>query len=386
MRRGLVRGLAAFLVVLGCLLVPVAATAWWTKGTVSDSDRFVSTVAPVATDPAVQQLVEDQLVGQVMAWVDEQQVAKRSIEALVDQGVSPRVAASLALLAEPLRDRLEQRVQRAAERVVESEEFVTALEGSLGSVHEQLVAIVLEEGDDADLITASDDGTLRLSMATLTNTVRAQLVEAGVEGAERLPEVTATIPIAKVEQLVTIRKGYRVLDALATWLPVLAVALLVGGVLLGRRRGRWALGAGVGAVLALLLTLVGLMAARTAVVDAVPGAPEAARAAVDLVSEPLRSLLRGLGAAVLAVVLVTLAVVTVRDRPEVMTGAREAWRRASRSPLFPVAAGVLAALGAVVLLVAELRPGAMLLVLALTAGSAYAAWQGAPAHDETISD
>ncbi len=386
MGRGTATTLAAVLVLLGCLLVPVAATAWWARATVTDSERFVDTVVPVADDPAVQQLVEDQLVAQVMAWVDEQQVAERSIEALLDRGVPPRVAASLALLAEPLRDRLEQRVQRAAERVVESEEFVTALEGSLGSVHEQLVAIVLEEGDDADLIAASDDGTLRLSMATLTNTVRAQLVEAGVEGAERLPEVTAMIPIAKVEQLVTIRKGYRLLDALATWLPVLAVALLAGGVLLGRRRGRWALGAGVGVVLALLLTLVGLTAARTAAVDAVPGAPEAARAAVDLVSEPLRSLLRGLGSAVLAVVLVTLAVATVRGRPEVMTGAREAWRRASGSPLLPVATGALAALGAVVLLVAELRPGVMLLVLALTAGSAYAAWQGAPVPDEAVSD
>ena len=161
MRRGLTTALAGLLVVVGCLMVPVAATAWWTKATVTDSDTFVSTVAPVAADPTVQARAEQQIVDQVMGWVDDQQIVERSVDALAAQGAPPRVAAALRLLAEPLRDRLERRVQQVATRVVESEEFQTAFEESLRSVHEQLVTIVEGKADDTDLLSAGADGTVR---------------------------------------------------------------------------------------------------------------------------------------------------------------------------------------------------------------------------------
>jgi hypothetical protein len=375
-RRGVSVLLAGVLVVVGCLLVPVAATAWWARGTLSDSERFVSTVLPVAEDPAVQQRVEDQLVEQVMAWVDDQQVAQRSVQELIDRGVPPRVAAALALLTEPLRDRLEQTVRRVVEGVVESDQFVTAFETSLATVHQEFAAIVRGDLTGDELLEAAPDGTLSIKMATLSNSVRSLLIEAGVPGVERLPEVTAVVPIAQVDQLVTIRRAYRALDAAATWLPVLAVLALVGGVLLGRRRLRWAVGVGVGVIAALLLTLIGLALARSAVVDAVPADPQATRATVDLVSEPLRSLLRGVAAATLMVLIVGGVVVTLRDRPDVVESLRRAGQRASRSPLFPVAAAAVAVLCVVVLLLAELRPLLMLLVLAIGVAAGYAAWAG----------
>ena len=357
--------LSGVLVVVGCLLVPVAATAWWARATVSDSDRFVATLAPVADEPAVQRLVEDQLVTQVMAWVDEQELAERSVEALVAQGVPPRLAAALSLLAEPLRDRLQERVTQVARTVVESAEFSSAVEGSLRTVHEQLVEIITSDLDESELLAAAPDGTLRISLATLSNTVRGLLVEAGVPGAALLPEVTASIPIANVDQLVTLRRAYRALDAVATWLPVLALAALVGGVLLARRRLRWTSLAAGGVVGALLLGLLALAAARSEIVEAVPQAPEAAAAAADLVTESLRSLMRSLGLVALGV-LVALALVTVaRERPELVAGGRAAVRRATRSPAAPLVGGAIAAACAVALLVADLSVGAMLAVLAL---------------------
>src|SRR4051794_24083391 len=48
---------AAVLIVIGCILAPLAVTAVWANRQVSDTDRYVETVAPLAKDPAVQAAV-----------------------------------------------------------------------------------------------------------------------------------------------------------------------------------------------------------------------------------------------------------------------------------------------------------------------------------------
>ncbi|MGY3678427.1 hypothetical protein [Streptomyces sp. TE33382] len=45
----------AVLITLGCLLVPVSLLTVWVHDIVLDSDRYVSTVAPLATDPAIEE-------------------------------------------------------------------------------------------------------------------------------------------------------------------------------------------------------------------------------------------------------------------------------------------------------------------------------------------
>ena len=45
--------LAAVLLVIGVVLVPVGATATWLRTTVTDTDTYVATITPLATDPAV---------------------------------------------------------------------------------------------------------------------------------------------------------------------------------------------------------------------------------------------------------------------------------------------------------------------------------------------
>ena len=42
------------LIVLGCVLAPVAGVAVWTHNQVSDTDRFVRSVSPLIDDPDVQ--------------------------------------------------------------------------------------------------------------------------------------------------------------------------------------------------------------------------------------------------------------------------------------------------------------------------------------------
>jgi hypothetical protein len=56
---------SAILLVLGLLLVPVSVLAVWTNNQVSNTERFVATVSPVAADPAVQAALANRITAEV---------------------------------------------------------------------------------------------------------------------------------------------------------------------------------------------------------------------------------------------------------------------------------------------------------------------------------
>src|ERR1043166_7574557 len=53
------------LVVLGCVLGPVAVLAAWAGNEVSDTGRWVATVEPLIHDPAIQHVLTDQITAEV---------------------------------------------------------------------------------------------------------------------------------------------------------------------------------------------------------------------------------------------------------------------------------------------------------------------------------
>ena len=91
------RIVGTILLVVGCVLVPLSLSAVWVRNTLLDTDNYVSTVGPLASDPHVQQAV-----------------AKRVTDALVnDATVEKRIAAALppraSFLAAPLDGRCPDR-------------------------------------------------------------------------------------------------------------------------------------------------------------------------------------------------------------------------------------------------------------------------------------
>src|SRR6478736_101696 len=52
---------ASVLIVLMAVLAPLSVVARWAHDTVSDTDRYVETVAPLASDPAVQDAIIDRI-------------------------------------------------------------------------------------------------------------------------------------------------------------------------------------------------------------------------------------------------------------------------------------------------------------------------------------
>src|SRR6188508_695393 len=94
--------LSAIMIVLGCVLVPVTATSFWVRGTITDTDSYVAVVGPLASDPQVQTAVEEQLTARVMTELTQLDIVGSLSEALVAQGISPALARSLSLLQSPV--------------------------------------------------------------------------------------------------------------------------------------------------------------------------------------------------------------------------------------------------------------------------------------------
>src|SRR5215212_7549818 len=87
--------LAVLLIVLGCVLAPVAGVAVWVHNQVSDTDRFVRTMSPLVDDPDVQNALTQKLTSTVFQYVDVQGVADDAVNALGAQGLPPQLVTRL---------------------------------------------------------------------------------------------------------------------------------------------------------------------------------------------------------------------------------------------------------------------------------------------------
>src|SRR3982751_2854680 len=73
--------IAAVLIVLGCVMAPVALIAVWTHDEVTDTDHFVATAGPLIDDPAVQEALTNRVTTTVFEYVDVQDLADQVIAA-----------------------------------------------------------------------------------------------------------------------------------------------------------------------------------------------------------------------------------------------------------------------------------------------------------------
>ena len=309
------RTLAVVLLVLAGVLVPVAVVATWTARTVSDTEAFVARVAPVASEPEVQALVSQQLADQVTTAVIDDRVAP-SVGEAIDQLAAPEpVKGLLRDVAASLGGAVESRVQSVAEKVVAAPEFQASFDAALESAHSELVATL--EGDAPQGAVVTEGNTVSISLATVANAVRAELVSAGYSFVDRLPELQATVPIATVEQLETWQGYYGLLKAMVWLGPLLVVVLLSVGVWLLRDAavaGLWFAGS---AFLALVGVTVGVRSAVASVTEGIadPLAADASRAVVATLTSTLVRNATVVGV-LLVIVVAACAYVAARRRLE----------------------------------------------------------------------
>lgn len=302
-RRHVGRAFAStLLVVLGLVLAPVAVVAAWAERELTDTDRYVETIGPLAEDPAIQSAVQNRLTAVVMERAEVDALVEDALTAIADQGLPPRIAVALGSLQEPLTNGIESFVHDAAGRVVQSDAFSTAWVEANRLAHEQMVAVM--SGEDASTLQIGDEGQLTIELSGLIERLKEQLVASGFEVAANIPEVNASFTIVESSQLVRVQNAYGLVRALGTWLPWLSLGLIAAGVLTATRRSRALVVAGCGLALSMLVLGIGLAVARSLYLDALTGTVErldAAEVVFDQVVWFIRVALRTVAVAGLVV-------------------------------------------------------------------------------------
>jgi hypothetical protein len=311
---------AVLLIVIGCVLAPLAGVAVWARNQVTNTDRYVRTVAPLATDPAIQTAVADQITAQVFTYLDVQGLTNQAVDALAEQGVRPQLADRLRGFAGPLASGIQSFVRAEVGKIVQSQAFADAWVETNRVAHQALVKALTGQGDGA--VTVAND-TVSVDLAPFIETVKQRLVASGFGLAARIPEVNASLVLFDVKNLTRAQAAFNLLDTLGMWLPIIAIVLLGIGVSVAKDHRRALAGAAVGVAVGMLVLALSLAVFRTIYLDAVPAAVlpnDAAAAAYDTIVWYLRLGLRAV--LVLALVVAAGALVTGPSATAVRTRQR----------------------------------------------------------------
>jgi hypothetical protein len=259
---------ATLLIVVACVLAPLSVVAIWTRNQVTNTDRYVATVSPLASDPAIQNAIADQITAQVFTYIDIRGLTTQATEALAQRGnLPPRLADQLQAFAVPIANGVQSFTRDQVGKVVASDAFTNAWIQANRTAHAELVKALTGEGGGA--VTVEND-TVSVNLAAFVQTVKAQLVASGFTLAERIPEVNASFVLFQSKDITRVRSGFNLLNTLGVWLPIIMLILLVLGVYVAKDHRRALVGAAVGVAVSMVVLALALAVFRSIYLDAVP--------------------------------------------------------------------------------------------------------------------
>lgn len=377
--------LATVLIVIGAILAPVAVVASWAKVQLTDTQSFVDTYAPLAHDPAVQAYVTDEAVKVIQENVDIPQVTSQVVDGITELGTGPVATKALDALKGPLAQGIVSLIHTTVGNFVSSDAFAQVWQEALRTTHTQLVATM--QNDPKAAVAVGADGSVGIQLGPIIDRVKQLLVDQGLTFASQIPTVDRTITVAQNSSIPTIQLFYGVAVAAGAWLQWIALAFLVLGVVVARRRALALVWAAVALALSMVVVVAGIGIGRLVFVGSV--SPSLLPAGVaNTVYRTLTTAMQDTGIAVLVLAIVVAVVgwysgpfavprklrgffgsgiAWVREAAErhgITTGRTGEWIYAQRALLRAVVALIAAAL---VLFVRPLTPPLIIWTLVLAA-------------------
>jgi hypothetical protein len=289
---------SALLILFAALLALLSVVAVWANSIVQDTDRYVSTVGPLASDPDVQQAVTNRITNAVLAQVDVDALVKQLTEAASAKGVPPQAAKLLGNLDGPIENGLKQLVSSTAERVVTSSAFETVWVNANRRAHTALDKALTGQADGAVKLKNNE---VVVDLGPIVADVKNQLVAAGFAPAAKIPAVHTNFVVFASKDIGKVRSYVRVLEILGGWLPVIALLIAAAGVYVAFNRRHALIGAALAVFVAMLVLGIGITVARDVYLNHLPaGASQAAAGSVyDALVKFLRAGVRALAAVAL---------------------------------------------------------------------------------------
>jgi hypothetical protein len=318
---------ATLLIVLGCLLAPVAVIGVWSANQVSDTNRYIANIEPLVHNPAIQNALTDKITVQITSRLNVASLTDQAAALITSRGLT-RVGSLLKAFAPSIASSVAGYVHSTVHKIVTSPQFARAWIQVNTVAHQQLVT-ALSGGKGA---VSTSNGQVVVDLAPFINIVKQDLSQRGFTLVNKLPPIHPTLALFSSRDLVKAQTLYRLINDLKIVLPILSLLLIGAGVYIARRHRRALIGAGLGFATSMLVLGAGLAIFRGIYLNSVPSSvlPSDAAAAmfdtfVRFIKEALRTLLV-LGLVVAAAAFITGPSVTaVRTRAAFASGF--AWIR-----------------------------------------------------------
>jgi hypothetical protein len=280
------------LLLVAGLLATASVAARYARNEILNTDQYVETVTPLASNPAVQNAVANRVSSEVIKQID----VPKLINDLAAATGRPNADAIANAIAGPVNDGVESFVQKTVLTFVQSAEFQNLWVNANTAAHNQVSAVLT--GEDTEVI-KTQGNQIVLEVGPIVAQVKQRLVDSGLSIASKIPSVSVQVPVMTVEDLPRIQSYVNLLDNLATWLPLAALILLALGIWLAPLHRRAALIGAIMIAIFMVIVLITLNAVRNAYANEVANKALNVPAALALYDTLLRFLVRAVEALLL---------------------------------------------------------------------------------------
>ncbi len=379
LRRTFRRASVVGLLVLGCGLTLLSVVAIWLRVTLLNTDRYVSTVAPIAAEPAVQKAVADQLSTAINSKIDFDALARQVLPDRAD------------VLAPAIASGVQSQIHSRLSEFTASPRFQELWTNANRQAHSRIVAL-LTGGRSKRLELQGD--TVYLDLSPAVQRVKDALNERGLTriSAAIPPTVDGKIKLVQSSAITDAQSAIKLLKAAAIVLPFLALVCLAASAALTRPWRRGILHAAIGIAVSMLVLIALVAIGRSAYLDALSNGALPRDAASDIFDTTAAWLRHGVR--IIAFAAIALAVVTfIAGLPlkryaqtgwhRFATDARTTWIAEHRRNLM---IGVGVGTGLVLLIWSPLTGGVVVIILIVAAGllAAIVAISAPPLGQPTI--
>ena len=266
-RRIGVRSIAAVVaLILGLGLLPLGTVTYWGHRTVTDSERYIETMGPLAYSEEVQDSISVFLTDKIEEQVDPEALVNQVFAGLIEE--YPSLKALVPIVA----GAIDSLIAQVVDRLVRSDQFKQLWDVANVAAQKSIMAIL--EGNDSGPVQLQGDEVV-LDISSLIDQVKAGLVERGFSAAANIsvPEAERQIVLLEAPQLAQIRTIYSFTSPIAAGLIWVALLLLVLAAVLSRRRPRMVAWIGGGAAVGGLLLVIGLGIGQSVFVNTLANTP-----------------------------------------------------------------------------------------------------------------
>ena len=307
------RIVAATLLVIGVVLVPVTLSAVWVRNTLLDTDNYVATVGPLAQSSNLQHGLADRVTTALFA------------DGKVQKQVADVLPKRAAILAAPITGGLQTVTNTAALKLVQSDQFQKLWDNVNRKAHAAIVDVLTGGGSRV----STKGGTVELNIQTIFDNVKQRLDDKGISvfDSVELPAKYRTFVLVQSQGLEQVQGGVDLLQTMAWALPFILVLCFGGAIALSSNRRRTIMRAGIWTAVAVGIEGALLSVGRSFYLEAVTKAGAREGSAGD-VWDQLTTFLRQSGRTVIVLALIVAFAAWVAGPSRPALRIRALWNRA----------------------------------------------------------